>query len=85
MASLGKVCAVLFDAYGTLFRLDSIEAACAAALADQGADTPSGAELATLWRAKQLEYAWMLSAAGHYQDFWTLTGRALAMVGAPEI
>src|SRR5205085_9611515 len=30
-----------------------------------------------IWRSKQLEYAWMLSAAGHYVDFWTLTERAL--------
>src|SRR6185295_867498 len=30
-----------------------------------------------IWRLKQLEYAWMLSAAGHYLDFWTLTERAL--------
>src|ERR1700686_4214033 len=30
-----------------------------------------------IWRVKQLEYAWTLTLAGHYADFWTLTERAL--------
>jgi 2-haloacid dehalogenase len=79
MASLGKVRAILFDAYGTLFRLDSIESACAAALADRGANTPTAAELATLWRAKQLEYSVHRSMMGRdrYVDFATVTTEAL--------
>ena len=30
-----------------------------------------------LWRAKQLEYSWVRSLAGRYQDFWALTEEAL--------
>jgi 2-haloacid dehalogenase len=38
---------------------------------------PEADRFSEVWRAKQLEYAWILSAAGHYLDFWTLTERAL--------
>src|SRR6185295_8407753 len=38
---------------------------------------PEADRFSEIWRLKQLEYAWMLSAAGHYVDFWTLTERAL--------
>ena len=38
---------------------------------------PEADRFSEIWRTKQLEYAWMLSAAGHYVDFWTLTERAL--------
>ncbi len=60
-----------FDAYGTLF---DVHAAIARHRAAAGPDADRFSEI---WRTKQLEYAWMLSAAGHYQDFWTLTERAL--------
>ncbi len=63
--------AFAFDAYGTLF---DVHAAIARHRAAAGPDADRFSEI---WRAKQLEYAWMLSAAGHYQDFWTLTERAL--------
>jgi 2-haloacid dehalogenase len=33
--------------------------------------------MSEIWRAKQLEYTWMLTLSGQYQDFWTLTERAL--------
>ena len=63
--------AFVFDAYGTLF---DVHAAIARHRAAAGPDADRFSEL---WRIKQLEYAWMLSAAGHYVDFWTLTERAL--------
>jgi 2-haloacid dehalogenase len=63
--------AFAFDAYGTLF---DVHAAIARHRAAAGPDADRFSEI---WRAKQLEYAWMLSAAGHYRDFWTLTERAL--------
>lgn len=63
--------AFAFDAYGTLF---DVHAAIARHRAAAGPDADRFSEI---WRAKQLEYAWMLSAAGHYHDFWTLTERAL--------
>src|SRR5436190_13847863 len=63
--------AFVFDAYGTLF---DVHAAIARHRAAAGPDADRFSEI---WRTKQLEYAWMLSAAGHYVDFWTLTQRAL--------
>jgi len=63
--------AFVFDAYGTLF---DVHAAIARHRAAAGPDADRFSEI---WRTKQLEYAWMLSAAGHYIDFWTLTKRAL--------
>ena len=63
--------AFVFDAYGTLF---DVHAAIARHRAAAG---PEADRFSELWRTKQLEYAWMLSAAGRYVDFWTLTEQAL--------
>src|SRR5258707_14967324 len=60
-----------FDAYGTLFDVH------AAVARYRDAAGPEADRFSEIWRTKQLEYAWMLSAAGHYVDFWTLTERAL--------
>jgi 2-haloacid dehalogenase len=61
----------VFDAYGTLF---DVHAAIARHRAAAGPDAERFSEI---WRLKQLEYAWTLTLAGHYVDFWTLTERAL--------
>ena len=73
--------AFVFDAYGTLF---DVHAAIARHRAAAGPDADRFSEI---WRVKQLEYAWMLSAAGHYVDFWTLTERALdhALARVPSV
>ncbi|HJW78722.1 MAG: haloacid dehalogenase type II [Microvirga sp.] len=63
--------AVVFDAYGTLFDVHAAVALHAAAVG------PDAARLSEVWRAKQLEYSWVLSLAGRYEPFWTLTERAL--------
>jgi 2-haloacid dehalogenase len=63
--------AYVFDAYGTLF---DVHTAIARHRAAAGADADRFSEI---WRAKQLEYTWTLTLAGHYVDFWTLTERAL--------
>lgn len=63
--------AVVFDAYGTLFDVHAAVARHSAALG------PEAARLSEIWRAKQLEYSWVLSLAGRYEPFWTLTERAL--------
>jgi len=63
--------AFVFDAYGTLFDVH------AAIARHRDAAGPEADRFSEIWRLKQLEYAWMLSAAGHYVDFWTLTERAL--------
>ena len=61
----------VFDAYGTLF---DVHAAIARHRAAAGPDADRASEV---WRAKQLEYTWTLTLAGQYEDFWTLTERAL--------
>jgi len=62
--------AVVFDAYGTLFDLRSVEVACATVTAD----APT---FAAHWRAKQLEYSWQRTLMGRYTDFAAVTAEAL--------
>jgi len=71
--------AVVFDAYGTLFDVYSIEA-----LAEQFYPG-QGAAISVLWRDKQIEYTRLITqsdphqAAGsrYYLPFWELTRRSL--------
>lgn len=63
--------ACVFDAYGTLFDVNS------AAHAAQDSLGEKWQPLAELWRAKQLQYTWLRSLAGRYADFWQVTGDAL--------
>ena len=62
--------AIIFDAYGTLFDVHSVMEAGRAITADPQA-------LSTLWRQKQLEYTWLRSLMGRYEDFWSVTESAL--------
>jgi 2-haloacid dehalogenase len=68
---LQGVRACVFDAYGTLFDF--------ASAAERAADVPEDqrAALTTLWRDKQLQYAWLRSLQNRYIDFWQVTGDAL--------
>jgi 2-haloacid dehalogenase len=61
----------VFDAYGTLFDVSSPVRAHA------GRIGPESGRLAEVWRAKQLEYSWVLSLSGVYRSFDTLTEHAL--------
>jgi 2-haloacid dehalogenase len=61
----------VFDAYGTLFDVH------AAVRRNSGAVGPDAQLLSELWRAKQLEYSWMLTLMKRYRDFWSLTEEAL--------
>jgi 2-haloacid dehalogenase len=61
----------VFDAYGTLFDVNS------AARAEQGSLGGKWQPFAELWRAKQLQYTWLRSLAGRHADFWQITGDAL--------
>ena len=63
--------AAVFDAYGTLLDVHAAVARHAARLGEKAQP------VSALWRQKQLEASWMLSATGTYEDFWTITGRAL--------
>jgi 2-haloacid dehalogenase len=60
----------VFDAYGTLFDVHSVIEAGRTITSDPAA-------LSVLWRQKQLEYTWLRSLMGRYEDFWTVTGAAL--------
>ena len=64
-----KIC--IFDAYGTLFDVNS----AVTTLRDKLGDI--AASLSTLWRTKQLEYSWLRSLMGCYAPFWQVTGEAL--------
>lgn len=65
-----NVRAFVFDAYGTLFDVHSVVAACREVTSDPEA-------LSREWRAKQLEYTWLRALMGRYEDFWEVTGAAL--------
>lgn len=69
------IAAFVFDAYGTLFDVYAV-----GALAEQLAPR-HGADLARLWRTKQLEYTWLQSlmagSAQRREDFDRITAHAL--------
>jgi len=62
--------AYVFDAYGTLFDVHSVIDAARSITTDP-------LTLSTLWRQKQLEYTWLRSLMGRYEDFWSVTEHAL--------
>jgi 2-haloacid dehalogenase len=67
--------AFVFDAYGTLFDVHSVEATAGRLFPGHGA------ALSQLWRTKQLEYTWlqslMLSVHQRREDFAAITAHAL--------
>ena len=63
--------ACVFDAYGTLFNVASPVEKLASTIGEKAAD------VAKLWRQKQLEYTWLRSLMGVHADFWTVTRDAL--------
>lgn len=65
------IVACVFDAYGTLFDVHAAVRRAGQPLGDRAA------AVSAAWRAKQLEYSWIYTLAGHYRDFWTLTEDAL--------
>jgi 2-haloacid dehalogenase len=74
MAEQGDAAAVtacVFDAYGTLLDLSSVLRSL------DGELGPRGPALLETWRAKQLEYAWVRSLTGRFEDFWICTVEAL--------
>ena len=68
---LPEIGACVFDAYGTLFEVSSVARGAQDALGDRWL------VLSDLWRTKQLQYTWLRGLAGHYADFWQVTGDAL--------
>ncbi|MBV8696870.1 MAG: haloacid dehalogenase type II [Bradyrhizobium sp.] len=64
--------AVVFDAYGTLYDIQSVADVTEEAF-------PGYGEIITqVWRIKQLEYTWLRSLMGHYADFAAVTRDSLA-------
>ena len=63
--------ACLFDAYGTLFDFASAAERCRDVLGDRTA------ALTTLWRDKQIQYAWLRSLQNRYVDFAEVMAQAL--------
>jgi 2-haloacid dehalogenase len=64
--------AVVFDAYGTLYDIQSVAAVTEEAF-------PGYGDLITqIWRIKQLEYSWLRSLMQRYQDFSVITRDSLA-------
>jgi len=61
-----------FDLYGTLVDPIAISAELGRLLGEA-----AGGEAARLWRGKQLEYSFRLTAMGRYEDFRWVTSRAL--------
>ena len=69
--SLSGIRACVFDAYGTLFDVNSAAADESIALGE------NWQPLAELWRSKQLQYTWLRGLSGRHVDFWQVTGEAL--------
>jgi 2-haloacid dehalogenase len=63
--------AIVFDAYGTLFDVQSPVAKLSSEIGDKASN------LGALWRQKQLEYTWLRSLMGTHADFWVVTREAL--------
>jgi 2-haloacid dehalogenase len=63
--------ACVFDAYGTLFDVNSATAPCLHELGEKSA------ALNRLWREKQLQYTWLRACQGKHADFWQVTADAL--------
>ena len=63
--------ACVFDAYGTLFDVNSAAAKCKKKLGNRWEG------FANTWRTTQLEYTWLRSLMNRYEDFWKVTEDSL--------
>ena len=66
-----NVKAIIFDAYGTLFDVNSAAEKCK----DKIGDKWEG--FANFWRTTQLEYTWLRSLMKRHKDFWQVTEDSL--------
>ena len=62
---------VVFDAYGTLFDVNSAAEKCKEKIGD------SWEGFANFWRTTQLEYTWLRSLMKRHRDFWSITEDSL--------
>ena len=63
--------AIVFDAYGTLFDVNSAAEKCKDKIGDKWES------FANFWRTTQLEYTWLRSLMKRHKDFWTITDDSL--------
>ena len=63
--------AIIFDAYGTLFDVNSAAEKCKERLGDKWEG------FANYWRTTQLEYTWLRSLMKRHKDFWKITEDSL--------
>ncbi len=63
--------AIIFDAYGTLFDVNSAAEKCKSKIGDKWEN------FANYWRTTQLEYTWLRSLMNKHKDFWQVTEDSL--------
>ena len=63
--------AIIFDAYGTLFDVNSAAEKCKDKIGNKWED------FANYWRTTQLEYTWLRSLMKRHKDFWQITEDSL--------
>jgi len=66
-----EISALVFDAYGTLFDVHSVTRLAESLFPGKGA------ALSQAWRTKQLEYTWLRTLMGRYEDFSRVTAASL--------
>ena len=66
-----NVKAIIFDAYGTLFDVNSAAEKCKDKIGDKWES------FADFWRTTQLEYTWLRSLMKRHKDFWQITEDSL--------
>ena len=63
--------AIIFDAYGTLFDVNSAAKKCKDRIGDKWEN------FSNYWRTTQLEYTWLRSLMNKHKDFWQITEDSL--------
>ena len=66
-----NVKAIIFDAYGTLFDVNSAAEKCKGKIGNKWEN------FANYWRTTQLEYTWLRSLMKKHKDFWQITEDSL--------
>ena len=66
-----KIKVIIFDAYGTLFDVNSAAERCKEKIGDKWES------FANYWRTTQLEYTWLRSLMKRHKDFWQVTEDSL--------
>ena len=63
--------AIIFDAYGTLFDVNSAAEKCKDKIGKKWEN------FSNYWRTTQLEYTWLRNLMGRHKDFWQITEDSL--------